>query len=240
MNEGAIRIMIGFLAAAAGAAATVAVTANGGAPVKPTDRAAIEKIVREYILANPEILPEAMDNLRARETAKVVKANRKALETPFAGAWEGAADADVTIVQFFDYNCGYCRAAMADIEKLLANDKKLRVVYREFPVLGPDSDNAARISLAAAKAGKYPAFHRAVYAAGRPEPRNVERIAKGLGVDLAFASDPAAQAEIDANLGFARPLGITGTPAWIVGDKVLAGAVGYDALKEAVAAARAK
>jgi protein-disulfide isomerase len=240
MNEGAMRIMIGLLAAAAGAAATVAVTVNGGAPVKPTDRAAIEKIVREYILANPEILPEAMDNLRSRETAKVVKANRKALETPFAGAWEGAADADVTIVQFFDYNCGYCRAAMADIEKLLASDKKLRVVYREFPVLGPDSDNAARISLAAAKAGKYPAFHRAVYAAGRPEPRNVERIAKGLGVDLAFASDPAAQAEIDANLGFARPLGITGTPAWIVGDKVLAGAVGYDALKEAVAAARGR
>jgi protein-disulfide isomerase len=240
MNEGAMRIMIGILAAAAGAAATVAVSASGSAPVAANDRAAIEKIVREYILANPEILPEAMDNLRARETAKVVKANRKALETPFASAWEGAADADVTIVQFFDYNCGYCRAAMADIEKLIANDKKLRVVYREFPVLGPDSDAAARVSLAAAKAGKYPAFHRAVYAAGRPEPRNVERIAKGLGIDLAFASDPAAQAEIDANLSYARPLGISGTPAWVVGDRVLAGAVGHDALKEAVAAARAK
>ncbi len=240
MNEGATRIMIGILAAAAGAAAIIAVSASGSAPVAPTDRAAIEKIVREYILANPEILPEAMDNLRGRETAKVVKANRKALETPFAGAWEGSADADVTIVQFFDYNCGYCRAAMADIEKLIANDKKLRVVYREFPVLGPDSDAAARVSLAAAKAGKYPAFHRAVYAAGRPEPRNVERIAKGLGIDLAFASDPAAQAEIDANLSYARPLGISGTPAWIVGDKLLAGAVGYDALKEAVAAARAR
>lgn len=240
MNEGAMRVMIGILAAAAGAAAIIAVSASGSAPVAPTDRAAIEKIVREYILANPEILPEAMDNLRGRETAKVVKANRKALETPFAGAWEGSADADVTIVQFFDYNCGYCRAAMADIEKLLANDKKLRVVYREFPVLGSDSDNAARISLAAAKAGKYAAFHRAVYVAGRLEPRNVERIAKGLGIDLAFASDPAAQAEIDANLSYAHPLGISGTPAWVVGDKVLAGAVGYDALKEAVAAARVK
>ncbi len=239
MNQGATRIMIGLFAAAAGAAATMAVMASG-TPVATNDRAAIEKIVREYILANPEILPEAMDNLRARDVAKVVRINRKAIETPFAGAWEGAADADVTVVQFFDYNCSYCRASMADIDKLLAADKRVRVVYREFPVLGPNSDNAARISLAAAKAGKYAAFHRAVYAAGQPEPRVVERIAKGLGIDLAYAADPAAQAEIDANLNLARPLGMTGTPSWVIGDKVLSGAVGYAALKEAVAAARAR
>ncbi len=239
MNQGTTRIMIGIFAAAAGAVATVAVMASG-APIATNDRAAIEKIVREYILANPEILPEAMDNLRARETAKVVNSNRKAIETPFAGAWEGAADADVTVVQFFDYNCSYCRASMADIDKLLAADKRVRFVYREFPVLGPNSDNAARISLAAAKAGKYAAFHRAVYAAGQPEPRVVERIAKGLGVDLAFAADPAAQAEIDSNLNLARPLGMTGTPSWVIGDKILSGAVGYAALVEAVAAARAR
>jgi protein-disulfide isomerase len=239
MNQGATRIMIGLFAAAAGAAATVAVMASG-TPVATNDRAAIEKIVRDYILSHPEILPEAMDKLRERETAKVVNANRKAIETPFAGAWEGAADADVTVVQFFDYNCGYCRASMADIDKLLAADKRVRIVYRDFPVLGPQSESAARISLAAAKSGKYPAFHRAVYAAGQPEPRAVERIAKGLGVDLAFAADPAAQAEIDANLNLARPLGMTGTPSWVIGDKVLSGAVGYDALKEAVAAARVK
>ena len=232
--------MIGLFAAAAGAAATVAVMASSGTPVATNDRTAIEKIVRDYILSHPEILPEAMDNLRAREMAKVVNANRKALETPFAGAWEGAADADVTIVQFFDYNCSFCRASMADIEKLLATDKRVRVVYRELPVLGPDSENAARISLAAAKAGKYAAFHRAVYAAGQPEPRAVERIAKGLGVDLTFASDPAAMAEINANLGLARPLQITGTPAWVIGDRTLSGAVGYDALKDAVTAARAR
>ena len=239
MNQGAKHIMIGLFAAAAGAAATVSVMASG-APVATGDRAAIEKIVREYILSHPEILPEAMDNLRAREVAKIVKSNRAAIETPFAGAWEGAADADVTIVEFFDYNCTYCRAALPDVEKLLATDKRVRIVYREFPVLGPDSENAARISLAAAKAGKYPAFHRAVYAAGKPEPRVVERIAKGLGIDLAFAADPAAQLEIDANLSLARPLGMTGTPSWVIGDKVLSGHVGYDALKEAVAAARGR
>ena len=239
MNQGATRIMIGLFAAAAGAVATVAVMASS-APVATNDRAAIEKIVRDYILANPEILPEAMDKLRERETAKVVNTNRKAIEAPFAGAWEGAADADVTVVQFFDYNCGYCRASMADIDKLLAADKRVRIVYRDFPVLGPQSESAARISLAAAKSGKYSAFHRAVYAAGQPEPHAVERIAKGLGVDLAFAADPAAQAEIDANLNLARPLGMTGTPSWVIGDKVLSGAVGYAALKEAVEAARVK
>ena len=239
MNEGARRIMIGLFAAAAGAAATVAVMASG-TPVATGDRAAIEKIVREYILANPEILPAAMENLRGREITKAVNASRKAIETPFAGAWEGASDADVTVVQFFDYNCSYCRSSMVDIDKLLSADKRVRIVYREFPVLGPESENAARLSLAAAKAGKYAAFHRAVYAAGQPEGRALERIAKQLGVDLAFAADPAAQAEIDANLNLARPLGMTGTPSWVIGDKVLTGAVGYDALKDAVAAARAR
>ena len=240
MHQGTIRIMLGLFAAAAGAAATVAVMAGSTTAIVTTDRAAIEKIVREYILSHPEILPEAMENLRARELATVVAANRTTIETPFAGAWEGAADADVTIVQFFDYNCGYCRKSLSDIDRLLAADRKLRVVYRELPVLGPASENAARVSLAAAKAGKYASFHRAVYAAGQPEPRAVERIAKGLGIDLAFASDPAVQAEINTNLNLARPLQITGTPAWVVGDRVLSGAVGYDALKEAVAAARAR
>lgn len=240
MNQGAKTIMIGLIAAAAGTAATVAVMASSGASVATNDRAAVEKIVREYILANPEILPEAMDVLRDREVAKVVKANRSAIETPFASAWEGAADADVTIVQFFDYNCSFCRSSMKDIETLLAADKKLRVVYRDFPVLGPESTAVARISLAAAKSGKYGAFHRAVYAQGNAEPRSAERIAKGLGIDLAFAADPAAQAEIDANLNLARPLGMSGTPSWVIGDKVLSGAVGYAALKDAVAAARAR
>ena len=237
MKQETTNIMIGLLVAAAGAAATIAVMGSG-TPVSTNDRTAIEKVVREYILAHPEILPEAMEKLREREVAKAVNANRRAIETPFAGAWEGAADADVTIVQFFDYNCSFCRASMADIDRLLAADKRVRIVYRDFPVLGPESDRAARVSLAAAKAGKYPAFHRALYAAGAPDARAIKRVAKELDVNLTFAAHPAAQAEIDSNLGFARPLGLTGTPSWVIGNKVLSGAVGYEALKEAVAAAR--
>lgn len=228
--------MIGLVALAAGAAATAAVT--GSAPVATTDRAAIEKIVHDYILANPEILPEAMDKLRARDLAKVVKANRAAIETPYAGAWEGAADADVTLVQFFDYNCGYCRAALPNIDRLLREDKKLRVVYREFPVLGPTSEVAARHSLAAARTGKYAQFHRALYAAGALDTRTIGAVTKRLGIDPAIASAPEAQAEIDANLNLARPLNLTGTPSWVVGDAVLVGNVSYEALKDAIGAAR--
>ena len=242
MNEGTQRIMIGLLAAAAGAAAAVGAiqATTPSQPVATNDRVAIEKIVRDYILDHPEILPEAMQRLQAREVAKAVNANRQRIETPFAGAWEGAANGDVTLVQFFDYNCGYCRAALPDIDRLLKEDPKLKVVYREFPVLGPESEEAARASLAAAKANKYAAFHRALYAGGRPDARAVEKAAKDLGINLAFASDPAAQAEIDANLALARPLALSGTPSWVIGDRVLSGHVGYDALKEAIADARTK
>jgi protein-disulfide isomerase len=237
MNERTKQLMIGLAGMALGAAAVAAVSSS---PVATADRTAIEKIVHDYIVNNPEILLEAQEELQKRQTAKAVNANRSAIETPFAGAWEGAKDADVTLVQFFDYNCGYCRAALPNVEKLLAEDKKLRVVYREFPVLGPDSESAARVSLAAAKSGKYAQFHRALYAAGRPEPATVEKVAKSLGIGLAFAADPAAQAEIDANLNLARPLGLTGTPSWVIGDQVFIGNVEFATLKEAVAAARRK
>ncbi len=234
------RFVIGFSALAAGALAGAAATGGvASAPVSTTDRTAIEKIVRDYILEHPEILPEAMQKLQERETAKAVTANRKAIETPFAGAWEGAKDGDVTVVEFFDYACGYCRASLPDIDRLLKDDPRVRIVYREFPVLGPDSEAAARVSLAAARAGKYPAFHRALYAGGHPDAQTVRKVAASLGIDPA-GFGAAAQTEIDANLSLQRALDIRGTPSWVIGDKVLNGAVGYDGLKNAVAEARAK
>lgn len=228
--------MIGLLAAAAGAAATLAAT--GATPMAGTsDKAAIEKIVREYILANPEILPEAMERLQARETAKAVAANRAQIETPYAGAWEGNPKGDVTLVQFFDYACGYCRASLPDIERLLKDDPKLRIVYREMPVLGPDSIAAAQLSLQAAKVGRYAAFHRAAYAS-RPDATARAKLARQFGLD-AKASDAGAEREIAANMQLQSTLRLTGTPSWVVGDKVLAGAVGYDVLKAAIAEVRA-
>ncbi len=231
---------IGATALALGAGVAILASGAASTPVNTADRAAVEKIVREYILANPEILPEAMQNLEARQTQKVVAENRKAIETPFGSAWEGAADGDVTLVQFFDYNCGYCRTARADIDRLLAEDAKLKVVYREVPILGSESVKATEASLAVAQAdGNYAAFHRALYAAGRTTPSAIAAARSKSGSNGGGDSAKSA-AEIDANIELMRTLQFTGTPAWVVGDKALNGAVGYDALKAAIAEARAK
>jgi protein-disulfide isomerase len=238
MKQWSNTIVVGFAALIAGAAATVAVTSH--TPVSVTDKAAIERIVHDYIMEHPEILPQAMEQLHDREVAKAVRANRSIIETPFAGAWEGSSAPDVTLVEFFDYACGYCRASIPVVDRLLKEDPKLRIVYREFPVLGPDSEAAAKVSLAAAKAGKYGAFHRALFAEGHPEPRAVSAVAKKFGIDAGFGNSPEATRELANNMELQRALNLTGTPSWVVGDKVLSGAVGYDALKAAIAEVRAR
>ncbi|MBA3896656.1 MAG: DsbA family protein [Sphingomonadaceae bacterium] len=232
-----MRVTIGLAALLTGAAAG-AVAAGGQASA--ADRSAIERVVHDYILAHPEILPEAMDRLQQREIAKAVRANRAVIEKPFANAWEGAADADVTLVEFFDYACGYCRASLPDIDRLLREDKHIKIVYREFPVLGPDSEEAARISLAAAKGTRYAAFHRALYASGRPDTRARSNVAHQFGLNPNESLTPDAAQEIAANRDLQRALNLTGTPSWVVGDRVLSGAVGYDGLKAAIAEARSK
>ena len=246
MNEGARTIMTVILAALLGAGgAVLAVNATEKPqPVNTADKTAIEQIVREYILSHPEILPEAMRNLEARESKKVVDANRARIEKPFAGAWEGAADADVTLVQFFDYACSYCRASRPDVDRLLLEDKKLRVVYRELPILGPQSLDAALASLAVAQQGNYGEFHRALYKAGRLTPSIIADAMEKARTDIGRAKEAEKSApvkeEIAANIDLQRTLQLTGTPSWVVGDTVLNGAVGYDELKKAIATARAK
>lgn len=246
MNEGARTIMTVILAALLGAGgAVLAVNATEKPqPVNTADKTAIEQIVREYILSHPEILPEAMRNLEARESKKVVDANRARIEKPFAGAWEGAADADVTLVQFFDYACSYCRASRPDVERLLLEDKKLRVVYRELPILGSQSLDAALASLAVAQQGNYGEFHRALYKAGRLTPAIIADAMEKARADIGRAKEAEKSAtvkeEIADNIDLQRTLQLTGTPSWVVGDTVLNGAVGYDELKKAIATARAK
>lgn len=199
--------------------------------------AASGHFVRAYLLAHPEVLPEAMERLQARQAASAVAANRAALETPFHGAWAGAADADVTLVEFFDYACPYCRATNADIARLLREDPRLKVVWRDYPVLGPASEQAAIASLAAARAGRYRAFHDALYAAGRPDADAIARAGAAAGLPEASLTEEI-RAEVRRNYELARAIGATGTPTFVVGDQVLQGAVGYQALKEAIAAAR--
>jgi protein-disulfide isomerase len=243
MNQGAKSIMIGLLAAAAGAGAVL--LGSGAASQSPaaTDKAAIEKIVREYILTHPEILPEAMQNLERKEAAKRVAAQGDKVEQPFAGAWEGSANPDVTLVEFFDYACGYCRAARPDVERLLREDKNIRVVYRELPILGPPSTDATRVSLAVAKLGGYGAFHKAMFAAGRPSPEAITASLSAAGVNETAARNLAKSdevtREIESNLSYQRSLSLSGTPSWVVGEQLIGGAVGYDELKAAIAETRA-
>lgn len=193
--------------------------------------------VRSYLLEHPEVLPEAMDRLRAREAAAAVDQHRAALETPFHSAWAGAPDADVVLVEFFDYACGFCRAANPDVERLLREDPRLKVVWREFPVLGPNSEQAAIASLAAAKAGRFRAFNERLFATARPTEAAVTAAREAAGV-AEVELTPEFRRELERNYELARAIGATGTPTFVVGDRVLQGAVGYEALREAVAAAR--
>ena len=216
--------------------------ATGQAPAADPERARIEQIVRDYILENPEIIPEAIQRLQQREVGKAIDQNRAALETPFAGAWAGAADGDVVLVEFYDYACGYCRRSIADVDRLLAEDKKLKVVYRELPVLGDDSMTAALSSLAAAQAGQasFRTFYHELFKAGSPDAAAVAAARAAASSPAPPAQMPDLQAEIDKNFELARTLGANGTPLFVVGDQVFQGAVGYDALKQAIAEVRAR
>jgi len=209
----------------------------------PAGKAEIERVVRDYILAHPEILPEAMERLRDRHSQDVYAGNRAALETPFASAWAGAEHGDVTLVMFTDYACGYCRSSLPDIDRLLAADPKLKVVWREIPILGPGSEIAAKASLAVAQRGAYRDFHKRMFAAGRPDPASVASVIEAMKLDPARiardAENPAVAAELNRNLELATRIDPSiATPTFVIGGRVLKGAVGYDALRQAIGEAR--
>ena len=199
-----------------------------------------ERLVRDALVSQPEIIVEAGQALRDKQYAETLQPIRAALERPFFSSWKGAVKPEVTLTYFYDYACGYCRVSNPDIERLLKEDKGLRVVYREFPILGADSVAAARVSLAASKAGKFAQYHDALYAAGRPGTDTIALAAKSAGVAPQPIEDPAQEAELRANMTLASQLGATGTPLFVIGDRVINSAVGYEELKEAVDAARKK
>ena len=198
------------------------------------------RIVRQGLLADPKILSDTLDALRDAQYAPVLSTNRAAIETPFASSWRGASKPDVTLVEFFDYACPYCKASNPHVDRLLQEDKGLRVVYRELPILGPDSLTAARLSLEASKLGRFARFHDTLWAGGRPGPGTNATAAQAAGIASAPVNDPAIEAELKRNFQLAGQLGATGTPLFVIGDRVLNGAVGYSALKAAIADARAK
>jgi len=224
------------LAAAAGMAVACAVgLAIGTYLSRGTSDAVFGAKVRAYILDHPQVVAEAAERLR-------IGPYRAAIETPFAGAWAGNPKGDVTLAVFTDYNCPYCRATSPEIDRLVAADPKLKVVWREMPVLGPSSDAAAAAALAAARQGKYRPFHTALFSGGHPDEAGIIAAAKAAGIAptglSAGAKAPEIQAEIRNNIALAQALGITGTPFFVIGNRTLQGAVGYDRLATAVAEAR--
>lgn len=201
------------------------------------DRSATEAIVRDYVLSHGEILPEAMNRMQQRQAASSVARHRAALEAAYHGGWAGAANGDVVLVEFFDYACPYCRVTNGDVDRLLREDPRLKVVWRELPVLGPSSEAAAHVSLAAARQGRFRAFHERMFALGRPTEAVVAQAVQETGV-RPEGETAEGRAELARNLELARAVGVTGTPTFVVGGQVLQGAVGYDALRAAIAAAR--
>jgi protein-disulfide isomerase len=238
-----------FQTRAAGGNAHSAANADADAAIAKAgmtsaNRKATEAVVRAYILEHPEILTEAAQILQQRETAKRLSAAGSAVTVAFAGAMAGNPNGDVTLVEFTDYSCGFCRASLPDIKKLIGADASLRIVYREVPILSPASKDAAKWALAAAKQGKHQAFRAAMFAGERPDKQSILLAARTAGLDLARAEKDAnsddVNAEIEANLAMMQQIGFGGTPTFIIGDQILEGALGYDALKAAVAKARKK
>ncbi|WAT17125.1 DsbA family protein [Aurantiacibacter sp. MUD11] len=197
---------------------------------------------REALLANPEILPEAMDELRRRDMLARIEPLRSELEEPFPGAVLGNPNGEITLVEFTDYACTYCRQSLDHVNQLIAANPDVKVVIREYPILTAGSADAARMALAAAEQGRYEQFHNAMFAAENLSAENIERAALQSGMDVARARRAIEmglfETQLQNNVFLAQNMGITGTPAWIVGNQVLSGAVGPEVIGAAIAEAR--
>jgi protein-disulfide isomerase len=209
-----------------------------------------EQRVREYLLENPEVIMEALQILQQRQRAAqaenlkrtITERSEDILNDPAAPVGGNPAG-DVTLVEFFDYNCTYCRRVAPTVRELDQADPGLRLVYKEFPILGPGSHFAARAALASGRQGKYLAFHNALMqATGQVTEETVMEVASAVGLDLeqlrADMQDPAIQQAIARNLQLAEALGITGTPSFVIGQEVVPGAVDLRTLQSLITRTR--
>jgi len=213
------------------------------------DRAEIEEIIHDYIMDNAEIILQSVEQYQrygqAERQREALKDNRRHLfenpNTPVGGNPDG----DISVLEFFDYNCGFCKRAWTTLEQLMREDENVRVVFKEYPILGEASELAARWALAARNQGKYVEMHAALMEHnGRITERILRRTADNIGLDVTRLSEDAQSDEIteiiQMNRALARQMGITGTPAFLVEDQVISGAVPLEHLQEAIAEERRK
>jgi protein-disulfide isomerase len=243
-----------FLAPALVAAALVAPAPASAQSFSEQQRSEIQKIIREYLLANPDVLEEVSAELNKRqavaEAAKQVSAVKKHSDALFnspRGVVVGNREGDVNFVEFFDYNCGYCKRAMNDMMDLMKADPKVRVVLKEFPVLGQSSVEAAQVGVAVRmqdpSGKKYLDFHQKLLnSRGQIDKAKAVSAAKESGLDMARLekdmASPEVKATLEENFRMAEDIGLNGTPSYVIGQQVVVGAVGLDQLKEKIATAR--
>ncbi|MBX7482171.1 DsbA family protein [Qipengyuania qiaonensis] len=192
---------------------------------------------RDYLLANPQILPEMAEAYQRNEAQGRLAQVSDEVKAAFPGAVLGNPQGSKVLVKFTDYGCTYCRQSIAGIDQLIAADPELKVVIREWPIFD-GSEHAARMALAAAKQGKFTAFYHAMFEQGPPTEAAIARAGQIAGLDMTaaenFAESEEASAEIAKNMAFARSLQFTGTPSWVAGGEVIEGLVPTERLAEAL------
>ena len=250
---------LGVFAALAAAVSPFVLNINAGqtaqaaesAEFSPAQKKALEGIIKDYIMNNPQVLMDSVNNYRSEEQknqeAGAVKALKENREMLINGKYPdvGNKKADVTVVEFFDYNCGYCKQGYESVQQSLNNDKNIRFVFVDFPILSESSHLAAKYALAAQKQGKYFELHRELMQFKGPKTDDsILQLAKKAGLDTdrlkKDMADPAIETEIKDNIALAEKLQITGTPAFIIGDDIIRGYVPYEGMKTMVEATRKK
>jgi len=217
-------------------------------------RGEIENIIKNYLLSHPEVLEDAMAELNKRQAAAEsekheasVTENSNAIFNSPRGVLLGNKDGDVTFVEFFDYNCGYCKRAMTDMLDLMKSDSKLKVVLKEFPVLGEGSVEAAQVAVAVrmqdSGGRKYLDFHQKLLGGRGPADKaRALAAAKDAGLDVGRIekdlASPEVKATIEENFKLAEAMGMNGTPSYVIGKQIVVGAIGLEGLKEKIGLAR--
>jgi protein-disulfide isomerase len=218
-------------------------------PAAGLSREQIERIVHDYLMREPEVVYQALQELQRRQDAAKTEHQKAAVAANHSQLYQhpgdpvgGNPDGDVTVVEFFDYQCAYCRRVMPSLQAQLRDDGKLRVVFKDFPILGENSVTAARAALAARQQGRYVPFHFALMGASDLSLDGIMAVARSVGIDTQrLATDmnaPEIETQIQANYALARTLGIEGTPAFVIGDELIPGALSKTRLTELIQEAR--
>lgn len=230
--------------------AATAIPASAHAEMSADQKKEIEALVKEYILNNGEVVIESVNKFQAKqeeETNKKADAAAKdlidAIKADKTLPSAGNPDGDVVLVEFFDFNCGWCKKAYEEIQQIINEDKNVRVVFYDIPILGPSSTLSSRWALAAHAQGKYWEFHKALIThEGQVDDAILEKIAKDAGLDVAKLKkdleDPKIAATLTEHVEKAKSVGIQGTPGFIINNQIFRGYIPYNAMKEAVAVAR--